>query len=70
MRSQWESYYVAKEYPSARGWLRQIDVKFNPLFYDGNLTAERYRSGSVRTRCAGSPCPTRRSATAAMPRSS
>ena len=43
LRSQWESYYVAKEYPSARGWLRQVDVKFNPLFYDGNLTPERYR---------------------------
>jgi hypothetical protein len=43
MRSQWESYYVAKEYPTARGWLRQVDVKLNPLFYDGDLTAERYR---------------------------
>ena len=44
LRSQGESYYVAREVPSARGWLRQVDVKINPLFYDGDLTAERYRS--------------------------
>jgi hypothetical protein len=44
LRSQWESYYVAKEYPSARGWLRQADVELNPLFYDaGPLDPERYR---------------------------
>ena len=43
LRSQWESYYVAKEHPSGRGWLRQVDVKLNPLFYEGELTAERYR---------------------------
>jgi hypothetical protein len=44
LRSQWESYYVAKRYPSARGWLRQIDVELNPLFYDGGpLDPERYR---------------------------
>ena len=43
LRSQFESYYVAKEIPSGRGWLRQVDVKLNPLFYDGKLDAERYR---------------------------
>jgi hypothetical protein len=44
MRSQWESYYVAKEHPSGRGWLRQVDVELNPLFYDdGPLDPERYR---------------------------
>ena len=52
MRSQWESYYVAKEYPSARGWLRQVDVELNPLFYEGELTPERYeqwlRENAVR----------------------
>jgi hypothetical protein len=44
LRSQWESYYVAREYPSARGWLRQTDIALNPLFYDGHLTGDRYRS--------------------------
>ena len=44
LRSQWESHYVAKEHPSARGWLRQVDVELNPLFYDdGPLDPERYR---------------------------
>lgn len=43
LRSQWESYYVAKEIPSGRGWLRQVDVKLNPLFYEGKFDAERYR---------------------------
>ena len=43
LRSQWESYYVAKEIPSGRGWLRQVDVKLNPLFYEGTLTPGRYR---------------------------
>ena len=42
-RSQWESYYVAKEYPTGRGWLRQVDIKFNSLFYDDEITPERYR---------------------------
>jgi hypothetical protein len=44
MRSQWESYYVARERASGRGWLRQVDVELNPLFYDdGPLDADRYR---------------------------
>jgi hypothetical protein len=44
LRSQWESYYVAREHPSGRGWLRQVDVELNPLFYDdGPLDPERYR---------------------------
>jgi hypothetical protein len=42
LRSQWESYYVAKEIPSGRGWLRQVDVKLNPLFYEGPLTPDKY----------------------------
>ncbi|MEA2480208.1 MAG: hypothetical protein QOJ07_2130 [Thermoleophilaceae bacterium] len=43
LRSQWESYYVAKATPIARGWERQVDIKLNGLFYDNKLTAERYR---------------------------
>ena len=44
MRSQGESYYVAKEHPSGRGWLRQLDVERNELFYDdGPLDPDRYR---------------------------
>jgi hypothetical protein len=32
-RNHWESTYVARAYPLARGWHRQLDRKFNPLFY-------------------------------------
>ena len=29
----WESAYVAPVFPLARGWERQIDIAYNPLFY-------------------------------------
>jgi hypothetical protein len=41
----WDSYYVAKTYPLARGWLRQLDTKLNgPTFYDRAPTAGSYRA--------------------------
>ena len=43
-RNHWEAAYLAPSVPLARGWERQLDVKVNPLFYDGRaLTPERYR---------------------------
>jgi len=39
----WEAYRVAPAIPLARGWERQLDRKDNGLFYDGALTAGRYR---------------------------
>ena len=33
---------MAPEFPLARGWERQLDIKYNPLFYNGTLTAARY----------------------------
>ena len=39
----WEVAEVAPEIPIARGWWRQLDIEFNPLFYDGTLDAESYR---------------------------
>jgi hypothetical protein len=39
----WESYEVATRFSLARGWERQLDIRYNPLFYDGRLTAARYR---------------------------
>jgi hypothetical protein len=53
-RNHWEATYLARDYPLARGWHRQLDRKVNPLFYDGDhpLTAERYerwlRDNAVR----------------------
>lgn len=41
--THWEAYWVAPEFPLARGWERQLDVSDNPLFYAGHLTAGGYR---------------------------
>ncbi len=39
----WEVAEVAPEIPIARGWWRQLDMEYNPLFYDGTLDAASYR---------------------------
>ena len=41
-RFHWEAYQVAPRFPLARGWERQLDIKYNRLFYDGSLTAPSY----------------------------
>ena len=42
--SHWETAYVSPDFSLARGWLRQLDVERNNLFYDGReLTHARYR---------------------------
>lgn len=38
----WEAYAVAPSFPIARGWERQLDIKYNALFYNGRLTPESY----------------------------
>ena len=38
----WETAFVAGSFPIARGWERQLDMRFNGLFYDDELTAEAY----------------------------
>ena len=40
----WEAYIVAPEFPLARGWERQLDTKYNRLFYDSALTPARYEA--------------------------
>lgn len=40
----WETYDVAPYFPLARGWERQLDIKYNHLFYDGTLSPATYRS--------------------------
>ncbi|MEA2157761.1 MAG: hypothetical protein QOD66_141 [Solirubrobacteraceae bacterium] len=37
-----EAYQLAPRFPIPRGWERQLDIKDNPLFYEGTLTAGRY----------------------------
>ena len=43
MRRHGESAAVALVVPLARGWLRQVDVGRNGVFYDGGLDPETYR---------------------------
>jgi hypothetical protein len=38
----WEAYAVAPQFPIARGWERQLDIKYNHLFYGGALNATTY----------------------------
>ena len=42
LRDHWESSFVADAVPLARGWERQVDVKRNPIFYNGTLTPTTY----------------------------
>ena len=37
----WEAAFVAARFPIARGWERQLDIRFNPLFYVPELTSAR-----------------------------
>ncbi len=43
-RFHWEAYQVAPRYPLARGWERQLDIKYNHLFYEDPLTPARYNA--------------------------
>ena len=43
-RFHWEAYEIGLGYPLARGWERQLDVKYNHLFYGGALTPATYRT--------------------------
>jgi hypothetical protein len=41
-RFHWEAYEVAPRFPLARGWERQLDIRYNGLFYNGRLTPATY----------------------------
>jgi hypothetical protein len=42
-KNRWEADYVARSYPIARGWLRQLESVDFDLFTEGNLTPAAYR---------------------------
>ena len=42
--SHWEAALLAPQFPLARGWERQLDTKYDPLFFGGTLTAAAYRA--------------------------
>ena len=39
---KWEAFAVARRFPIARGWYRQLDRRYNSIFYDNGLTHARY----------------------------
>ena len=39
----WESRWVATRHPIARGWVRQLDRRYGPLFYEDRLDPAAYR---------------------------
>lgn len=41
-RNHFEAAYVANRRPIARGWERQLDTKYNAVFYDGTLSPTTY----------------------------
>ncbi len=43
----WEAAFVALELPIARGWERQLDMRFNPMFYEPGLDAPDLRNWLV-----------------------
>lgn len=47
-----EAYRVAPRFPIARGWERQLDLKYNRIFYGGRLTPATYdawlHDGAIR----------------------
>ncbi|HEY2769042.1 MAG TPA: hypothetical protein VGI87_00615 [Solirubrobacteraceae bacterium] len=43
-RFHWEAYQVAPRFPLARGWERQLDIRYNHLFYGGALTPATYEA--------------------------
>ncbi len=40
----WESAYLSPQVPLARGWERQLDIGYNPIFYGGTLDAATYET--------------------------
>ena len=48
LRDHEEAAAVAPVVPLARGWSRQEDTVRNPLFYDGNLSAQRFERWLLR----------------------
>jgi hypothetical protein len=43
-RNHWETVHVAPRFALARGWERQLDIKYNRLFYERTLDPIAYRT--------------------------
>ncbi|HEX8073776.1 MAG TPA: hypothetical protein VF545_02240 [Thermoleophilaceae bacterium] len=47
-RNHWEGVYVGERFQLARGWERQLDQKYDALYYGTVITPARYRRWLVR----------------------
>jgi hypothetical protein len=47
-RGHWETAFVASTVPLARGWQRDLDIAYNPLFYKDTLATGDYRDWLVQ----------------------
>jgi hypothetical protein len=43
-RNHWETVHVSRRFALARGWERQLDIKYNRLFYEPRLDPIAYRT--------------------------
>jgi hypothetical protein len=43
-RNHWETVHVSRRFELARGWERQLDTKYNALFYEPRLDPIEYRT--------------------------
>jgi hypothetical protein len=42
--THWDASYLGRHFALARGWERQLDTRYDPLFYAARLTAAKYRA--------------------------
>jgi hypothetical protein len=48
-QSHWDATILAQRFALARGWDRQLDIRYDRLFYSPNLTAAAYRAWLLQT---------------------
>jgi hypothetical protein len=47
-QSHWDATILAQRFALARGWDRQLDIRYDGLFYSPHLSAEAYRSWLIQ----------------------
>jgi hypothetical protein len=48
-QSHWDATILAQRFALARGWDRQLDIRYDGLFYAGHLTSDAYRAWLLQT---------------------
>lgn len=48
-QSHWDATILAQRFTLARGWDRQLDIRYDGLFYSPHLSADAYRAWLLRT---------------------